>query len=49
MLRRVRTLSTWASLRSPIALDQLDVGDVVAVLIVMIGLISFASAGLWAP
>ncbi len=49
MLRRVRILTTWASVRSPIDFDQLDIGDVVAVLIVMIGLISFASAGLWAP
>ena len=49
MLRRVRSLSAWASERSPVALDQLDIGDVVAVLIVMAGLLSFASAGLWAP
>jgi hypothetical protein len=49
MLRCVRSLSSWASAHSPLALDQLDVGDVVAVLIVMIGLASFASTGLWAP
>ena len=46
MLRWVRSLSTWVSERSPVALD---IGDVVAVLIVMAGLLSFASAGLWVP
>lgn len=49
MLRHVRSLSTWASSRWPVALDQLDVGDVIAVLIVMLGLVSLASAGLWEP
>ena len=47
MLKRLHRLSARVSLRPPRASDPLDFGDVVAVLIVMIGLISFASAGLW--
>ncbi len=48
MIRRVRRLSTWVALHFPAALDQLDIGDVVAVLIVMAGVVSVASAGFWA-
>lgn len=39
----------WLAAPSRLAPGELDVGEVVAVLIVMIGLISFASAGLWPP
>ena len=49
MIQRLRYLAGWAGARTQLAPGELDFGDVVAVLIVMIGLISFASTGLWAP
>jgi hypothetical protein len=49
MLRRLRVLHGLAGVRSRVALGDLDFGDVVAVLIVMLGLMSFASVGLWTP
>jgi hypothetical protein len=48
MSRRLRFLSKRASSLYPAALRQLDFGEVVAVLIIAIGVIPFASAGLWA-
>jgi len=39
----------WPATPSRLAPGELDVGEVAAVLIVIIGLISFASAGLWPP
>jgi len=47
MSRHLRFLSKRASSFCPAALRQLDFGEVVAVLIVAIGLVPFASAGLW--
>jgi len=47
MMKRLQRLSIRESLRH--ASEPLDFGELVAVLIVMIGLISFATAGLWAP
>jgi hypothetical protein len=49
MLKRFHELSSRVSLLRPLVHDPLDFGDVVAVLIVTMGLISFASAGLWTP
>jgi hypothetical protein len=43
MVRRYASVASLASFVSP----ELDFGDIVAVLIVVIGLIPFASAGLW--
>ena len=47
MLKRLHQLSIRAGVRGPLTGDQLDFGEVVAVLIVLIGLVPFASAGLW--
>jgi hypothetical protein len=49
MLQRLRSLYGWAGVRSRLVPSELDFGELVAVLIVMLGLISFASAGLWTP
>lgn len=49
MLQRLRILYERASVRSRLAPSEWDFGELVAVVIVMIGLISFATAGLWAP
>jgi len=46
-LSRLRQLSTRGSLLGPLTSESSEFGDVVAALIVLIGLISFASAGLW--
>jgi hypothetical protein len=48
MSRHLRFLSKRASSLCPAALRRLDFGEVVAVLIIAIGVIPFASAGLWA-
>jgi len=47
MLSRLRQLLTRGGLLGPLTRESLDLGDVVAALIVLIGLISFASTGLW--
>jgi hypothetical protein len=44
MSQCLRFLLNWAM---PLTLSKLDFGDVVAVLIVVIGLASFVTAGLW--
>ena len=49
MLERLHELSSRVGLLRPLVRDPPDFGDVVAALIVTMGLISFASAGLWAP
>jgi hypothetical protein len=49
MLQRLRYLKSRAAIPPRLTFGELDFGEVVAVLIVMLGLISFASAGLWAP
>jgi hypothetical protein len=49
MYRRAERLSNGTMPRWRDALLQLDFGEVVAVLIVLMGLAPFASAGLWAP
>ena len=38
-----------SDLAAPLRLAEIDFGDVVAVLIVVIGMIPFASVGLWLP
>ena len=47
MSQRLQYLSDWAVSLFPPVLRQLDFGEVVAALIIVIGLIPFASAGLW--
>ena len=47
MIKRLHQLSKRPSLLRPNAGDQLDFGDVVAMLIVLIGLMPFVSVGLW--
>jgi len=49
MLHRLRYLASRAATPPRLAPGEWDFGEVVAVLIVMMGLISFASAGLWIP
>jgi len=49
MLQNLKRLYRRAGARSALGLAELDFGELVAVLIVMIGLMSFASAGLWSP
>jgi hypothetical protein len=47
MSRHLQHLSNWATSLCPPVLRQLDFGEVVAMLIIAIGLVPFASAGLW--
>jgi hypothetical protein len=47
MSQRLRYLSDWAASLCPPVLRQLDFGEVVAALIIAIGLVPFATAGLW--
>jgi hypothetical protein len=48
MIERLHQLSKRANLLRLEAGDPLDFGDVVAMLILLIGLAPFVSAGLWA-
>jgi len=47
MSQHLQPLSNWAASLCPPVLRQLDFGEVVAVLIIAIALVPFASAGLW--
>ena len=47
MSQRLEDLSSWTASHCPPSLRELDFGEVVAALIIAIGLVPFASAGLW--
>jgi hypothetical protein len=47
MMKGLHLLSNRASLLRPHTGDRLDFGEIVAMLIVLIGLMPFVTAGLW--